>query len=240
MKMNLYNSFKQGIMDGERYRNELKYVCSEGELALIEARVKNLCRRDSHVDDSGIYRIRSVYFDDSENSCYYENENGITPREKFRIRIYNGNAERISLECKRKERGMTHKASCSLTRAQCEAILDGSFVLKDTQKELLSKFYLQYKQRFLRAKTIVAYERTPYVYAAGNVRITFDRNLGGSNRVKDFFEEQLPLRPVMPPGKHVLEVKYDAFLPDFLYHAMSIESLQQTTYSKYYLCRKFT
>ena len=55
-----------------------------------------------------------------------------------------------------------------------------------------------------------------------------------------FFRENLPLRPVMPTGKHVLEVKYDEFLPDFLYDVMNLGSLRQSAYSKYYLCRKFT
>ena len=44
----------------------------------------------------------------------------------------------------------------------------------------------------------------------------------------------------MPTGKHILEVKYDELLPDFLYQLMSLGSLQQTAFSKYYLCRKFT
>lgn len=44
----------------------------------------------------------------------------------------------------------------------------------------------------------------------------------------------------MPMGKHVLEVKYDEFLPDFLYDVMNLGSLRQSAYSKYYLCRKFT
>ena len=51
---------------------------------------------------------------------------------------------------------------------------------------------------------------------------------------------ELPLRPVLPTGRHVLEVKYDEFLPDFLYQVMNLGSLRQSGFSKYYLCRKFT
>ncbi len=87
---------------------------------------------------------------------------------------------------------------------------------------------------------IVAYERTPFVYAPGNVRITFDRNIGSTTNISGFFDPYLPLRPVLPTGKHILEVKYDAFLPDFLYEVMNLGSLTQTAFSKYYLCRKFT
>ena len=44
----------------------------------------------------------------------------------------------------------------------------------------------------------------------------------------------------MPPGQQLLEVKYDAYLPDFIYRSLQLSSLRQTAFSKYYLCRKFT
>lgn len=224
----------------ERFRNELKYVCSEGELQQILARVRPLCRPDSHAGPGGIYSIRSVYFDDRDDTCFYENENGVDPREKFRIRIYNGSDDRITLECKRKERAMTHKASCPLTRERCEEILAGHCAWTPADPPLLRKFYAQYAQDCLRPKVIVAYERTPFVYPAGNVRITFDRNIGSTADIGGFFRPYLPLRPVLPTGRHVLEVKYDEFLPEFLYSVMNLGSLRQSAFSKYYLCRRFT
>ena len=71
---------------------------------------------DPHVTDTGVYNISSLYFDDCYNTCYYENENGTDPREKFRIRIYNHSDERITLECKRKERGKTLKTAHQVTK----------------------------------------------------------------------------------------------------------------------------
>lgn len=223
------------------YRKELKYVCSEQELCLIEHRIREICTPDIHAGSNNIYTIRSVYFDDYDNTCFYENENGTDPREKFRIRIYNGNFEKIKLECKRKEKGLNHKFSCALTKEQCRTILTGDFSLQDfSQKEaLLSKFFVQYRMRYLRPKVIVSYERTPYVYPIGNVRITFDRNLSSSTHISDFMEPEISSRPVMPIGKHILEVKYDEMLPDYLYNALQIQNLQQTAFSKYYMCRKF-
>ena len=181
----------------ESFRNELKYLCTEGELELIASVVRPLCALDSHVASSGTYAIRSLYFDDSKNSCYFDNENGTDPREKFRIRIYNASDQQITLECKK-------------------------------------------KQRYLHPTVSVAYERTPFVYPAGNVRISFDRNIGCSPDLDGFFAHSLPLRPILPQGKQILEVKYDGFLPDFLYAAMNLGSLSQTAFSKYYLCRKFS
>lgn len=222
------------------YRNELKYVCSEGDLQMILSRIRHLCPPDPHAGPDGTYSIRSVYFDDFQNRCFFENENGEDPREKFRIRIYNASDRRITLECKRKERTMTNKVSCHLSKEQCWMMLDGKLSQAAVDSDLLRKFYLLQEQTGLQPKVIVAYERTPFVYSSGNVRITFDRNIGSTTEIDGLFAPYLPTRPVMPIGKHILEVKYDEFLPNFLYEAMSLGSLRQTTFSKYYLCRKFT
>ena len=107
------------------YRHELKYVVTAPQMALLESHIRGLIPPDIHVGEDGNYRIRSLYFDDNYNSCYQENEIGTDPREKFRIRIYNGDAGRISLELKRKEHGMTQKRSCLLSEEQCRELMAG-------------------------------------------------------------------------------------------------------------------
>ena len=112
-------------VEKQKYRHELKYVCTEAQLALLQARIHHLIPLDKHVGESGMYQIRSLYFDDYYDRCYYENENGTDPREKFRIRIYNGKTDKISLELKKKERGKTLKLSCPLTEEQCRTLMKG-------------------------------------------------------------------------------------------------------------------
>ena len=86
------------------YRHEFKYRCTAAQLAVLKGRLDAVMVPDAHAGPEG-YTIRSLYFDDWENRCYYGNENGTDPREKFRIRIYNASEDRITLECKRKEHG---------------------------------------------------------------------------------------------------------------------------------------
>ncbi len=226
-------------MEDLKYRNEIKYICSEPQLRLIEQRIQGICRRDIHLGENDTYTVRSVYFDDYHDSCYYENENGVNAREKFRIRIYNCDMSYITLECKRKENGKNHKFSCPLTQEQCSTILQGTYVMREEDPPLLRKLFLQSRMRDLRPKVIVQYERTPFIYGPGNVRITFDRNIAGSKDIAGFAKPDLTLRPIMPVGRHILEVKYDEFFPDFIRNQMQIGGLQQTAYSKYYNCRKF-
>lgn len=223
-----------------KYRNELKYQCSEQQLRMLESRIKHLCPPDPNAGADGRYTVRSVYFDDYVNSCYYENEDGVNRREKFRIRIYNGNTDNITLECKQKINGKNHKFACAISCEQCRDILRGSFRLTECSDPVLNKFFVNYRTRFYRPKVIVEYERTPFLYRAGNVRITFDRNISASSRVQDFLKPKLYARPVMTSGMQLLEVKYDELLPDYIYNELQLENLQQTAYSKYYAARRFT
>lgn len=225
------------------FRNEYKYRITATQLAILKSRGESMMTLDPHVSRegpyAGIYNIRSVYFDDRYDSCYLENENGTDPREKFRIRIYNHSDRRITLELKRKQQGKCLKYACPLTREQCEVLLTGA-PLPDSPDypPLLQKLLLQMKTRGLHPVVIVEYDRTPYLFPTGNVRVTLDRNIRASSQCRRFFDQQISLRPVLPAGQHILEVKWDQLLPDFLYRGLMLESLQWSSFSKFYLCRK--
>lgn len=223
-----------------QYRHEFKYLCSCSELTMLKVRMKGLLPLDLHAGEAGVYNIRSLYFDDIYDTCLKENEAGTDPREKFRIRIYDHSRERISLELKRKTRGKTQKLSCLLTEAQCRTLMAGEIPDLSTESPaLLRRLCLQMQTRLMRPKVIVEYERVPYVYPHGNVRITMDENISASGRTELFLEDQIPLRPILAAGQHILEVKYDEYLPDIIYRTVQLENLQQTAFSKYYLCRRY-
>ena len=224
----------------QMYRHELKYLVSAAQISLLKSRITGLMQRDPHAGSDGTYTIRSLYFDDYCNRCYYENENGTDPREKYRIRIYNHSDQKISLECKRKERGKTLKTACPLTRQQTEQLMRGEApAVTEEMPPLLRKFAVEMQMRRLRPVVIVEYERIPYIYKNGNVRVTFDTQIASSSDVQAFFSETLPKRPVMPAGQQLLEVKFDEYLPDFIYRNLNLNRLQQTAFSKFYLCRKY-
>lgn len=222
------------------WRHEIKYLCWETQIPIIQNKVHVFCDRDAHGDQEGQYLIRSLYFDDLNDTSYYENEMGTDCRQKYRIRTYNGNGDHLTLERKSKYNGMTWKEGAAFPREFCEDILQGTWICPDLalQPPLLQQFYLEYRTNLLRPKIIVEYRRTPYVYSAGNVRITFDRDISASGDIESFLEPDLFSRPIMPAGQHLLEVKYDTLIPDFIYNAISGERMRQTTFSKYYLCRK--
>ena len=227
-------------MDGNQYRYEYKYIITKQQAVLLQQRLQELMPRDSHAGDEGVYSIQSLYFDDYDNRCFYENLNGTDPREKFRIRIYNQNPARIVLECKRKERGKTLKASCLLSAGQCKKLMKGEILPEiDRQPAVLRKLTLEMMLHGMHPVVIAGYDREPFVYGTGNVRITLDKHLYSSSDLSGFPGGNISQRPVMPKGLHLLEVKWDAFLPDVIYRACQLDSLTQTAYSKYFLCRQY-
>ena len=222
------------------FRHEYKYLCSGDQLLIEETRLRSLLRPDPHAGADGRYSIRSVYFDDPEDGCMRENEDGTDPRAKYRLRIYNGSDARISLERKAKRRGMTHKDAVLISRAAAEALLDGRIPFPGpADPPLLRRMLADMQLRVLRPRVTVQYVRTPFVHELGNVRVTLDEHIVSSQATDRFFENEVPLRPILPTGQGILEVKWDELFPSWLYQSLQLEGLQWTNFSKYYLCRKY-
>lgn len=214
----------------EKFRVEKKYLCSDYDILLLQQRLSAVLSLDAHQKGEA-YGIRSVYLDTPEDACYAENESGVDDRRKYRIRIYSVSDEAIKFEIKHKKKEKCRKEMLALTREECEQILHGQACGNEK-----AAFLLQTKQ--LHPVIIVDYERTAYVYPLGNVRITFDRNIAAAYSCEQFFEPQLAKVPLLPEHMHLMEVKYDEFLPDFIAHILELGNLRQVTFSKYYLARQ--
>ena len=219
------------------YRVEQKFLASDLELALIADRLKAVMDTDIH-QDGDCYEVRSIYLDDIWDSCMAENEDGVDNRKKYRIRTYDTPGAPLRLEIKEKSRGFTKKSSCILDPDTYNVILSGEHLPEFGSDPVMNQLLLQMRCRKLEPKITVVYQRTAYVHSAGNVRITFDRNIMASRDLDSFQDDHVSgLVPVLPVGMHVLEVKYDEMLPDVIAGQLEIGKLRQTAFSKYYLGR---
>ena len=220
------------------YRHELKFPVSDADLEILRYRLMPLMKADVH-QSGGSYTVRSLYFDDFRDSCMRENEDGVDNRKKYRLRIYDGSDTVIKLEKKSKTRGMTKKVSVNVSREDCLSYIQGKTVpIKEDSSELEKELFAEMQMNGMHPVSIVEYERTAFVEPMGNVRITFDRNISGSDVCNEFLGD-VPLVPLLPKGMHVLEVKYDEFLPDYIAQALEIGRLQRTSFSKYYYARNY-
>lgn len=223
-----------------KYRHEYKYICNATQNAILKVRAQGILRRDSHAGSDGAYRIRSLYFDDSDDKCYYENESGIGERAKYRIRIYNSDSSRITLEKKSKNRGMTLKTAVEIDEECCRGLMAGRNVeRKGDMPDILKQLLLEMQKKNMRPKVIVEYVRYPFIERNGNVRITFDEAISSSNEIGSFLDRNITVRPIMEKGQGIMEVKWDEFLPDYIKETMQLDSLNWNSFSKYYLCRKY-
>lgn len=223
-----------------RYRHEYKYLTDSAREAILLTRAAGLMERDLHVGDGGSYLVRSLYFDDLEDSCLWENESGTDLRTKFRLRYYGADSTGVHLEKKSKVHGMTLKESCPVSEAECRLLTEGEMPEADSgMPKEKQRLFLEMRLRRLVPKVIVTYERIPFVYPGGNVRVTFDRNISSSGDISHFLRGDYGTRPVLAPGSNVLEVKWDEVLPLHIKEAMGLDTLVWTAFSKYYMCRMF-
>lgn len=212
----------------------------------METKVRALCRLDTHAAAAGSYPIRSLYFDTVDDLCYQENLAGADHRRKYRIRIYDAHRDQIQLECKSTLHDRKRKETCALSREQYDMLVGNipAYQLPNFRNTelpaLLKRFLTEQRTELLQPKVIVEYNRTPYVFPAGNVRITFDRTIRSSPQIAEFLGTCRIYRSILPPDIHILEVKYDRMLPGAILDLLTGgQDLSRTSFSKYALCRKY-
>ena len=161
-----------------------------------------------------------------------EKVDGVNKREKFRIRYYGTDTSFIKLEKKSKINGLCNKISCPITAEECQKIIDGDFeFLFHSEHELMRELYAKMKYQLLRPKCIVAYTRECFVYPPGNVRVTLDMNICGSNNVKEFLNPELKFLQLY--HNSILEVKWDEYLPGIIRDCVQVKSRRSAAFSKY-------
>ena len=218
------------------YRHEWKHPISFGDLLVLRQRLGAIMQPDPNAVD-GKYFIRSLYFDTPTDTALREKLDGVSRREKFRIRYYNHDTSLIHLEKKSKLAGLGNKQSAELTARQVQKIVDGDVGwMLSSEYGLIRELYSKMQTQQLRPKTIVDYIREPFVYAPGNVRVTIDYDIRTGLGCTDFLNPDCPTI-LAGDAPIILEVKWDEFLPDIIRSAIQLEGRRVSAFSKYAQCR---
>lgn len=218
------------------FRHEWKHEISYGDMLVLRQRLRTVMKPDPHAID-GKYFIRSLYFDNAADKALREKLDGVNCREKFRIRCYNHDPGLIRLEKKIKRNGLGCKETANLTADETQSIIDGDWTwMKDADRPLVQELYSKMRAEGLRPKTIVDYWREPFVFYAGNVRVTLDYQIRTGLRCTDFLN---PHCVTIPAGDApiILEVKWDEFLPSVIRDIVQLEGRHTSAFSKYAICR---
>ena len=227
-------------MDNIKYRHEIKHYINLGECAILRNKLSTIMKPDPNAGPNGNYLIRSLYFETPDDKALMEKISGVDNREKFRVRLYNCNDSYIRLEKKIKVNGLTAKFSVHLTKEQCKDILSGNIEwLKVSDNSLLRELYGKMQHDQLKPKTIVDYMREAYIFGPGNVRVTIDKSIKTALNSTDLFNENLPTVETLDGRMAILEVKYDAFLPEIISDLIQLGDRNKVSVSKYALCRMY-
>jgi len=224
-----------------QYRHELKYYINRGNYTLLSKKLSLTLEQDKYArKNGGEYFIRSLYFDDMNDSAFREKLDGVDSRDKFRIRIYNMSDAAIKLECKHKENGYIQKQSVMLSREEYERLMKGDYTfLLQRNEPFARRMFAEFATKPLKPRVIVDYMREAYTFPLEDVRITFDKDVRTGLRSTDLFNARIPTYPVIDGYDMVLEVKFNRYLPTYVRSLLQLDSHTRSAVSKYCLCRRF-
>ena len=214
------------------FRKELKYKITNNDLYLLNINLKNITKKDSNCNGD-FYTISSLYFDNYKKTSYNQVKNGISERWKYRIRFYNYDDSYIVLEKKHKINGLTNKKSVRITREILYNILKNNIRIEETNDKLLNEFIIKIKTELLKPVILIEYDRIPYVYKLGTVRITLDYNIRYTNNYSELFNKN---KKVYYLNDKILEIKYNELIPDFIRYRLELNHLEQISFSKFNNC----
>ena len=112
--------------------------------------------------------------------------------------------------------------------------------MREHKEGIVKELYAKMRYERLKPRVMISYVREPYIYKAGNVRVTFDSAIRTSLYDQSFLEGRMSGVCAMDsPGDILLEVKYDAFLPEVIQDIIQIPYSRQQAFSKYGAGRRF-
>jgi hypothetical protein len=218
------------------YRHEYKFEINYSDFLVLRQRLGAVMQPDSHTKD-GVYKIRSLYFDNLSDKALREKVDGINRREKFRIRYYNKDTSFIRLEKKCKYNGLCVKESAPITVKESQELVEGrTDWMPKSPHPLIRELYGKMQYQGMRPKTIVDYTRIPYIFAPGNVRVTLDFDIRTGMDCINFLNTECITVPASD-GRIILEVKWDEFLPGIIQDAVGLSGRRAAAFSKYEACR---
>ena len=221
-------------------RSELKYFINHMDYINLSTRLKHVMDPDHHSTPLKGYTVRSLYFDSINDICLNEKQAGLLLRKKYRIRIYNTNTASAKFEVKSKFNNQIQKVSSTISQESANKIIGGHHrELLTYEDPLLQQVYTTFVSQQFQPKVIVEYQRDAYLFDAFNIRITIDKNIRSCTSNLSLFSNDLHLILVIESGHHVLEIKFDQVMPDFILDLLQLSRFEKMAISKYVLSRRF-
>ena len=221
----------------EVLRQEKKYLISLDRYYYLSRQFSRVLIEDTHSSGDG-YLVRSLYFDDIDDTDYEEKVSGVEVRKKIRLRNYGLNSKSAKLELKQKQGQWQKKRSLTLDKGKALRLINCDYTaLLECKSDFADECFGIMNMRCYRPKAIVSYTRKVFVAKENETRITFDHNIKGTESFFDIFSNNLSEIPVVDPYMVVLEVKYNNFLLSYIKDIIQTCNESERAVSKYCLGR---
>ena len=221
----------------EVLRQEKKYLISLDRYYYLARQFSRVLAEDTHSSGDG-YLVRSLYFDDIDNTDYQEKINGEEVRKKIRLRNYGPNSKSAKLELKQKQGQWQKKRSLTLDKDKSLRLIAGDYTaLLECKSDFADECFGIMGMRCYHPKTVVSYTRKVFIAKENETRVTFDHNIKGTETCFDIFSHNLVENPIFDPFMVVLEIKYDGFLLSYIKDIIQSCNESERAISKYCLGR---
>lgn len=220
-------------------RREIKYLVSTAQAEEFRQRLGHVLIPDPHDDGRG-YHSYSVYFDSPRLTFYKEKVAGLATRMKPRLRTYRAAFDdapaAIFLEFKLRERHVIAKERTAVDAAEADRILSGRAAggpAGTPDDPIIGKFAALAGKMDLKPCAGILYHRTAFSFGGQpGLRITFDRRLQCTGRC-ELNPPAEAFSPIEPFDRSVIELKYDAELPNRILKMTARMEPCRLPYSKY-------
>ncbi|MBL7809732.1 MAG: polyphosphate polymerase domain-containing protein [Saprospiraceae bacterium] len=227
-------------------RYEFKYLVPSEQYQLLHSAMLPFLRRDGFAakQETGMYTVRSIYFDTPGFEMYHTKIDGIAHRMKVRIRGYNVGDDNstVFLEIKRKYEGPILKNRADAPFGVIKELFKPGVVFDDyvhliKNPDNARRFFYQIHSKNLRPVINVIYEREPFLGKnmdlENDFRVTFDLHLRsvGYPEVENLYQETGASYAY--PGFFILEVKFNHYCPTWVKPIMEDFQLRKEPASKY-------
>ncbi len=213
-------------------RFEYKYIIPETTAYLVRKSLLPFMTLDPYCASrqDKQYPIHSIYFDTFAKDAFYEKLDGVSPRTKIRIRLYEMTSKKYAcfLETKTKNGNLSIKERESLSLADHKAFMEKA-VLKKHTSTFCQKISKQILSTPLMPVARIFYLREAYNGKFQNhLRVNFDRNVSATLNTS-FFNTGIAILKNMV----IFEIKCQFSVPVWLEQIIYAYQLRRASISKY-------
>ncbi|MBR6392641.1 MAG: polyphosphate polymerase domain-containing protein [Eubacterium sp.] len=220
-------------------RYEKKYLITKEQLDSIMPLLLEHMELDEYCVGGKEYRIYSIYYDTVNHDVIRANSQGLTYKEKMRIRSYyanNGPDDKVFMELKKKSEKVGNKRRIKIKLKDIEPFVNDG-VMPETegylQNQVAKELAYFLSKNKVRPALYVQYDRLAmFGREDKNFRMTFDRNVR-VRRENFVFGESDKDELLLPDGFYIMEIKILGAIPLWLTSILSENKLFSRGFSKY-------